>query len=310
MRTKLSLFIFLILGFIYSDINAQSPYVTIPDENFRSFLEATYPSCMSSGQLDTTCTTIVNLTVLNVNDKNISDLTGVQYFDKLGMLYCSNNLLTSLPNLPSTLFQLSCSKNQIVSLPELPSSLKFLFCENNKLTTLPELPLLLEEIDCANNEITELPSLPSSLIYLDCKNNNLDCLPTLNNNLEYIRAAGNNVVCLPNKPAGISTDISTICNDGTGCGILSAIEEKSFEEDHLSIYPNPSNCIFNIIFNSDLQVPEKIEIIDQFGRMVFSSGHEKILNKLVINLSSEQSGVYLLKATYGNYVVSKKIYLN
>ena len=49
------------------------------------------------------------------------------------MLYCENNQLTTLNNLPNTLTSLYCSNNQLIKLSNLPNSLTGLYCSNNKL---------------------------------------------------------------------------------------------------------------------------------------------------------------------------------
>ena len=89
----------------------------------------------------------------------------------LEVLYCSNNLLTSLPTLPQNLKILYCSNNQLTSLPTLPQNLKKLYCSNNQLTSLPTLPQNLEELYCSNNQLILLPTLPQNLKVFDCNNN-------------------------------------------------------------------------------------------------------------------------------------------
>jgi Leucine-rich repeat (LRR) protein len=49
--------------------------------------------------------------------------------------------------------------------------LDFLNCSNNQLTSLPELPFNLKILECNNNQLTSLPELPSTLEYLNCENN-------------------------------------------------------------------------------------------------------------------------------------------
>ena len=73
----------------------------------------------------------------------------------LKVLYCYNNKLKSLPELPD-LTHLSCSVNQLTSLPELPDSLQELYCHNNQLTSLPELPEGLIKLWCFNNPLETL----------------------------------------------------------------------------------------------------------------------------------------------------------
>jgi hypothetical protein len=73
------------------------------------------------------------------------------------VVYCSDNQLTSLPELP-VCEELYCSDNQLTSLPELPVC-ETLYCRYNQLTSLPDLPMC-KTLDCRYNQLTSLPELP------------------------------------------------------------------------------------------------------------------------------------------------------
>jgi len=195
LRFYLSIFIYL-TGIISS--NAQ--YVTIPDVNFKTFLEEAYPTCMTGGMLDTTCFEVENDTMLVIAYKNVSDLTGIQYFDSVRFLVCIGNPISSLPSLPSLLNHFICNNNQLVSLPSLPSSLEVLLCHNNQLTNLPLLPPSLYELHCYNNKLSNLPELPTALTYLNCSNNLLSSLPSLPASLEQLDCQYNQLNSLPALP--------------------------------------------------------------------------------------------------------------
>ena len=77
----------------------------------------------------------INITELDLSNKNLTELSDLSRFTKLQILKCSNNKFTSLPNnLPDSLQILSCYNNQITSLPStlgcLPKSLQKLYCFN------------------------------------------------------------------------------------------------------------------------------------------------------------------------------------
>lgn len=80
----------------------------------------------------------------NKKEYNISKMT---YLD------CSNNHLTSLPNLPERLNHLYCFENQLVALPILPKGLETLDCSGNRLSSLPKLPEGLESLRCHSNDL-------------------------------------------------------------------------------------------------------------------------------------------------------------
>ncbi|WP_299104287.1 hypothetical protein [uncultured Tenacibaculum sp.] len=75
--------------------NTYCNYTAIPDANFEAELENLgYDDISNDGQVPTALIEVV--TVLDVNNKNISDLTGIQDFTALVDLNCENNSLTFL----------------------------------------------------------------------------------------------------------------------------------------------------------------------------------------------------------------------
>jgi uncharacterized repeat protein (TIGR01451 family) len=218
---KLFLVSLLVIGFAM----AHGQYVTIPDLTFRNWLQSNYPSCMSAGQLDTTCNAIVTATSVVIQYNGIGDLTGIQYFDNLLTLDChegfisivpalpsllktfiiDNNYVTSLPSLPDSLTFLDCSANQITSLPVLPAGLLTCAAQQNQLTSLPVLPNSLTYLNCTANQISALPALPPSLSVLLCASNDLTSLPVLPGTLHYLNCSINQFSSLPVLPSSIDT---------------------------------------------------------------------------------------------------------
>ena len=132
-----------------------------------------------------------NTVTINVSNKNLTYIPPLNRFTNLKKLYCSNNQLTQLPQLNSSLEILNCSNNQLIQLPELNSYLEILNCSNNQLTQLPELNSSLQDLRCYNNQLTQLPELNSSLQYLFCYNNQLTQLPELNSSLQNLHCYDN-----------------------------------------------------------------------------------------------------------------------
>lgn len=121
------------------------------------------------------------VTSLDIEDKNLTDISGIEYFTQLTSLYCGNNQLTALPveNL-TQLTSLSCFGNQLTALPvEKLTQLTSLSCGDNQLTALPVEKLTkLTNLRCSYNQLTSLPveSL-TNLTSLYCNNNQLTELP-------------------------------------------------------------------------------------------------------------------------------------
>jgi Leucine-rich repeat (LRR) protein len=100
---------------------------------------------------------------LDWSDKELVKLPQISDIVPLKRLYCNNNELTELNELPDSLELLYCDRNKLIRLPPLPPHLKFLWCDNNQLTEIGEFPPNLEELCCYNNPMTHLPRFPTSL---------------------------------------------------------------------------------------------------------------------------------------------------
>lgn len=158
---------FVLLLFSFSCLQAQ--YVNIPDSVFRSRMQLFYPGCFNDqGLMDTTCTSITNLSELDCGDWQINSLDGIQYFKSLTYLDCINNELSFLPRLPSKLTYLNCHNNKLSGLPALPESLQFLDCfDNPLLLCLPKLPVSLTRLYIDTGTIKCLPNeVPGLLVIL------------------------------------------------------------------------------------------------------------------------------------------------
>lgn len=130
---------------------------------------------------------IEKVTSLKIEDKNLTDISGIEYFTNLTSLYCGNNQLTALPvkNL-TQLTTLSCFGNQLTALPvEKLTQLTSLSCGDNQLTALPVEKLTkLTNLRCSYNQLTKLPvGELTQLTELSCNNNQLAELPVENLNL-------------------------------------------------------------------------------------------------------------------------------
>jgi len=175
-----------------------------PDANFRAALAEILG--ISEGD-EITDAMIQQMVVLYVNGKSIADLTGVEHFIALKLLYCHENLLTSLDVSQNTaLTQLRCSDNQLTTLDVSKNTiLTGLNCSNNQLTTLDvSKNTALTELYCGGNQLPSLDvSKNTALTRLDCYENQLTALGVSKN------TALKNLVCYDNQMTALDVSQNT-----------------------------------------------------------------------------------------------------
>jgi len=101
---------------------------------------------------------------------------------------------------------------------------------------------------------------------------------------------------------------------GTGYGsqlqfktlAVSGIDDESIN-DRIKVYPNPTQDIINVDFTEFPGVVDRIELINQIGKVVYSSSVQ--VSKRVIQVSSAglTSGFYIMQVTSGDRRVKKTV---
>ena len=152
---KRIIIIFLVSIFISFTVTAQKTYV--PDDNFeQALIDLAYDDVLDDY---VTTANIENLILLNVSNKNIDDLTGIEDFIALSDFYCANNNLTSI-DVSNTinLEILDCSSNQLAGLDVNTNvDLGVLYCNDNQIIALNlSQNIIIEEVDCFNNQLIDL----------------------------------------------------------------------------------------------------------------------------------------------------------
>ncbi|MHA7944637.1 leucine-rich repeat domain-containing protein [Formosa sp. 3Alg 14/1] len=183
MKTKL---IFLLLVFIYLHTHVQCiTNVNIPDANFKNSLLTDHTiDTNSDGEIS--CDEAASFTGdMNVSNKSITDLTGIEAFTSLTKLTCFNISITSLDISQNTaLTYLNCFNNSLTSLDiSNNTALYYLSFSNNNVTSLDvsQHPLL-ETLSFSSNSITSLDlSNNTALTSLTCHTNQLTSLDVSNN---------------------------------------------------------------------------------------------------------------------------------
>ncbi len=148
-----------------------------PDGNFRAWITANIAGADDS---ILTADELAAVTEIDVSDKDIQSLTGIEHFTALEKLVCQNNQLTSLDVSANTaLTWLDCRGNQLNSLDLSANvALETLYCINNpSMASLNVSGTALTELNCYNNNLTSLDvSNISTLRTIHCYNNELEYL--------------------------------------------------------------------------------------------------------------------------------------
>ncbi len=148
-----------------------------PDAKFRTYISTNFDK---NGDNVLSAEEIAAVTNINVYNKAISDLTGINHFTSLTTIYCYNNSLTSLDvSALTSLTYLNCNNNSLTSLDVSGlTELTMLYCDKNSLTSLDVSGLTkLTSLHCDDNSLTSLDvSALTSLTYLRCDNNSLTSL--------------------------------------------------------------------------------------------------------------------------------------
>lgn len=164
-----------------------------PDANFLAYLQKVYKSQINNNRIS-----VSTVSTIHCNREGIKDLTGIQLFTELQILYCKDNQLAELDvsnNKKLRIFD--CAGNQLTKLDVTENTaLTHLTCTDNNLTELDiskntalvrlefdnnlveELDVnqntALEKLECCANQLTALNvSANTALTKLDCGSNKL-----------------------------------------------------------------------------------------------------------------------------------------
>ncbi len=176
----------------------------IPDSKFEQALIDL--GIDSDGEVNGVVSTedINDVTDLNIFDKNIVDLTGIEDFESLEVLNCSNNRLTNIDISQNTqLVEFNCASNLLETLDvSLNTSLETLNCSDNRLLILDiSQNGLLRNLDFTSNQVSMInTSQNDSLVSLRGSNNRLSNLEIdTNTSLEEL-------ICSENQLSGLDID--------------------------------------------------------------------------------------------------------
>ena len=186
----------LLIGLLLPTIAWAEDDITInasnfPDKAFRDYLTSQYYG--EDGVL--TEEEIAVIFQLDITNKGIKSLKGIEHFTNLYVLQCDSNQLSSLDVSKNTsLTGLDCSNNKLTKLDVSQNTgLEWLNCSNNKLSTLDVTKNTeLLSLECMINQLKSLDvTQNTALYYLHCRANQLSSLDvTQNTALYYLDCEG------------------------------------------------------------------------------------------------------------------------
>jgi Leucine-rich repeat (LRR) protein len=273
---------------IYSqDIYISSHYVAIinsdnfPDANFRSALLSLYPNgYITSSDVDSS-------TSLDVSNKAISNLTGIEIFSKLTYLNCSGNNISQLNVQTLTaLKNLNASSNQLTSMT-LPSSIETLNLSNNKKFTTFSMvnKSALKSLDLSNCSGVKTVSVYNNTAMTSLNVYNCTALTTLNcyncalNSLNVANcSAMTSLDCHSNQLTSLGTlptSLQTIdCSSNKLSGTFSVTGRSALKS--LKVSDNPSitrlDCYNNSLTTLGVSGCSAITYLDCHGNQLIALG--------------------------------------
>ena len=176
MKKQIPVFVFLstfVLLVLFACSGGGNTVINFPDPNFEAAVR--YAIEKPTGAI--TRSDIAAVTTLDLADREITDLSGIEYFTALTELKSDGNQLTSLDVSKNTvLTKLNCSTNQLTSLDvSKNTALTDLYCYTNQLTSLDvSNNTALTNLSLGGNQLTSLDvSKNTALTDLSLKGNSI-----------------------------------------------------------------------------------------------------------------------------------------
>lgn len=304
--------------------NCLGQTTAIPDSIFEQVLidygidEGEINGIVLTSKIDT-------ITELDVSEKSIKNLTGIENFKNLSILDCSRNELDKLDlSQNNNLEELTCSYNKLTEL-DLANNIKLkrllcgyndlnslnismlqeltqLICSGNSFSTLDLTNnVLLEEFTCRNSLLNNLDASQNIHLYEFeiSYSNNLTCLNLKNENnknIENFEAVENpNLDCISVNDVEWCTqnwlDLDPKATFSDNCNVDCVVGLNFIKTNLLSIYPNPNsgNITINISEKFD---SGKISITNHLGQIIHA---QEINNNELLDISNLVNGMYNLQ---------------
>ena len=84
-----------------------------------------------------------------------------------------------------------------------------------------------------------------------------------------------------------------------------SLSVKEFELNNISLYPNPTSKVINLLWNRNDHVT--IKIFNAIGKLVYFAKNKNLIKPLSIDVSQYASGLYFVKINNTDSVITKKL---
>ena len=88
------------------------------------------------------------------------------------------------------------------------------------------------------------------------------------------------------------------------CQVLNT-SDKNFDNDTISVYPNPSNGLFQIALQNMEIIDGELDVYNIFGQRIYLTAN--IQQQMQIDLSNFSKAIYFIKIHIGSKIYNKKI---
>jgi Secretion system C-terminal sorting domain len=282
----------------------------VPDDNFELVLQSGgYDSGSPDDKVPTS--NISSVTALDVSNKNIADLTGIESFTSLQTLTCNGNNLTNLDlTYNSMLTTLVVSGNSLFTNIILPDGANIINSKKSRANRTNLVNSTLVTLDLSSNALTSLDLRNySKLTTIKVNNNNLTFLNVQNGNNTNIPSANFDASGNSGLTDIIVDDVSyattTWTNVDAGVSFSTSTTlgvEDTVLNSKITVYPNPTQG--NIVVKASIDYTIKnMTVYSVTGRLVkyFRNANNSL------DISNLVNGIYFLKINTDKGTLTKKI---
>jgi hypothetical protein len=160
-----------------------------------------------------------------------------------------------------------------------------------------------EQLGCTESDDVEVTTYN---VICSKPNANMNTIPNINNRKIMVCSKGG-FRCVPYNAVANVLDACQNCKlgpcnaipDCKGYAAKSRIA-ASFEKPTIKAYPNPSNGIINIV-SEELQTINKLEVYSHMGQLILTRYNGQTFS---VDLTTQSTGIYLVKAYVGNQIAT------